>query len=439
METGKTLRGSTQLAFDTAEGIVNIVEGMYRNIASTPFPFSEEPAGRAPGIAGFVHESIRQVIGVSRSSADWALQRIAPGLDGTLPPGPHREAVIAVLNGIAGDHLERSGNPLATAMRLRVFLPDHSSGLDRSIAKSPHNATEGQNTIAFGDLFEHEQRAVEVYPQPHAMSEANFAPTGRLLVLAHGLCMNDLEWTSQQHNHATELAREGDYTPVYAVYNSGRHVSSNGRELCDQLSGLIDTWPVPVESISLVGFSMGGLVIRSAMHCAQQEKTAWLGKVDKSVYVGTPHHGAVMERGGFWLQKGLTFSPYTAPLAALGRVRSDGITDLRHGNVRDEDWQPHDTHEDHSDLRVPTPLPAQIEHYAIAATLSQRSGERIGKMLGDGLVHPSSATGRHADPQRHLDFAANNTRILYGVGHLAMLSDTRVTEQLKLWLGVVSD
>ena len=107
METGKTLRGSAQLAFDTAHGVTTIVEEMYRNIAAAPFPLGKAPEGRAPGVAGFVHESIRRVISTTRNASDWLLERIAPDLDRTLPPGPHREALIAVLNGVCGDYLAR--------------------------------------------------------------------------------------------------------------------------------------------------------------------------------------------------------------------------------------------------------------------------------------------------------------------------------------------
>jgi pimeloyl-ACP methyl ester carboxylesterase len=292
-----------------------------------------------------------------------------------------------------------------------------------------------ERRIPFANLFEVEKRPVEIHPQPTALTESGFSPGRKLLILVHGLSMNDREWTSHQHNHAEALAQHSDYTPVYVLYNSGRNVSTNGRELCNQLAGLLDAWPVPVDSITFIGFSMGGLLTRSAMHIAQEEGHAWLAKVDKAVYVGTPHHGAVMERGGFWLQKSLTYSPYTAPLSALGRVRSAGITDLRHGNVRDEDWQQHDEHEDNIDARQPTPLVSGIKHYAIAATLSKRSGERIGRLLGDGLVHPSSATGRHKSAEFELAFPEGHTKIFYDLGHLAMLHDMRVMQQLAEWLG----
>lgn len=440
METGKTLQGGANLVFDATDAITRIAEGMYRNIAASSWPLGREPEGPAPGIAGFVHESIRQVNGAARHIANAILGPVAPVLDRHGASGPYRQAAVSALNGVCGDHLERSGNPLAIPMQLRVLLPPLPGAvrIPRPVeAKTGVEVETGGEAARAGrlaGLLELERRSVEVYPRPTALADDAFSPGGRLLVVLHGLSMSELSWTARQHNHAEVLAQEGGYTPVYALYNSGRNISRNGRELSEQLTGLLNAWPTDVTSITLMGFSMGGLVARSAMHIAAQAGHAWLGKVDKAVYIGTPHHGAVMERGGFWLQKSLTYSPYTAPLSALGRLRSAGITDLRHGNVRDDDWRHHDEHEDNGDRRHPTPLPEGIAHHAIAATLSKRPGETIGRLLGDGLVHPSSATGRHANPAHHLAFAPQQTKILYGLGHLGMLGDPRVTAQLRQWL-----
>jgi pimeloyl-ACP methyl ester carboxylesterase len=431
METGKTLRGSANLVFDAADATTHIVEGMYRNIAATPWPMGEAPEGPARGIAGFVHGAIRAVTEVSRGASDWMLAQLSPILDSTLPPGPHRKAAIAALNGICGDHLAESGNTLAISMRLSVLLPPIAAPGESPVVEEGEPS---QQPIPFANLFEVDKRSVEIHPQSLALEESCFAPRKHLLILAHGLSMNDIEWTSHQHNHAETLAENSDYTPVYVLYNSGLNVSTNGRQLCRQITGLVQKWPVPVESITLVGFSMGGLVSRSATHIAKEEGHAWLEKVDKAVYIGTPHHGAVMERGGYWLQKSLNYSPYTAPLSALGRVRSAGITDLRHGNIQDDDWQHHDEHEDNKDFRRPTPLIKHIKHYAIAGTLSKSPGEQAGRLLGDGLVHPSSATGRHHDTELDLKFPEGHTKIFYDLGHLAMLHDPRVMEQLTEWL-----
>lgn len=435
METGKTLRGSAHLLFDATDAVTHIVEGMYRNIAAGSWPLGPAPEGPAPGIAGFVHHSIRKVNGATRGVADWALRRASPQLDRAWLPGPHREAVIAALNGVCGDHLANSGNPLAIPMSLRALLPTFPETGDAVYRKELPASDAREHRIPFANLFDAEKQPFEIYPQPLALRAHGFKPQRRLLILVHGLSMNDREWTSHQHNHAEALAKESDYTPVYVLYNSGRHISTNGRELCEQLSGLLDMWPVPVESITFIGFSMGGLITRSAMHIAAQDGHTWLERVDKAVYIGTPHHGAALERGGYWLQKSATYSPYTAPLAALGRVRSAGITDLRHGNIQDRDWALHDEHENPADMRQPTPLASNIHHYAIAGTLSKQPGQRIGRLLGDGLVHPSSATGRHPKAEFDLAIPEERSRIFYGVGHLAMLHDRRVMEQLTEWLG----
>lgn len=439
MKTGKTVHGSANLAFDAVESVTHIVEGMYRNIAAAPRPLGEAPEGPAQGIAGFVHESIRTVNKATRSVTDSVLARISPSLDRTLLPSPQREAIISALNGVCGDHLARSGNTLAIPMRLRVLLPPLAQPNETLTLNNPTAETSAEQKAPFVNLLEVEKRLVEIHPKPMALKEDSFVPRRRLLILAHGLSMNDREWTSHQHNHGEALAEHNDYTPIYVLYNSGLNVSTNGAELCKQLTGLLETWPVQVDSITFIGFSMGGLVTRSAIRTAKDEGHAWLDKVDKAAYIGTPHHGAVMERGGYWLQKSLTYSPYTLPLSVLGRIRSDGITDLRHGNVSDDDWQHHDEHEDNTDRRRPTPLAGGIKHYAIAASLSKRSGECIGKLLGDGLVHPSSATGRHKDPDFHLDFAQEHTKIIYDLGHLAILHDSRVLNQLREWLDVGSD
>jgi hypothetical protein len=417
MQTGRTLRGATRLGFDAVESVTDIVEGMYRNIAAAPPPFGQEPHGNARGIAGFVHEAIRTVNGGIRETTDLALRPLSGPLDRVYPPGPRREAAVALLNGVCGDHLESSHNPLAIPLELRIFLPS-KGGSDSADPADP----------AVYPLI--------LYPRstPLSSEERGFESTGRILVLAHGLCMNDRHWSWEGHNHGQALADAFGYTPVYLRYNSGRHISTNGRELAVALAQLVADWPVLVESLTLTGFSMGGLVIRSALHIACEQNLDWLGKVDRVAYVCTPHQGAALERGGFLLQKSVTFSPYTAPLAALGRIRSAGITDLRYGNVLDADWQGHDAHGDNSDRRRAAPLVAGIDHHAIAATLSKQPGERIGRLLGDGLVQPSSATGRHSNPDLELSFEDSRVRILYGQNHLGMLGDPRVSECLADWL-----
>src|SRR5437660_10821453 len=128
---------------------------------------------------------------------------------------------------------------------------------------------------------------------------------------------------------------------------------------------------------------MGGVGERIAHRYAAEAGCEWPGRLSTLVFLGTPHHGAPLERGGNWLQSLVGISPYTAPLSRLGMLRSAGITDLRFGNLLDEDWAACDRFERRPDGRRCVPLPAGVACYAVAAALGKRRGSD--RLLGDGL------------------------------------------------------
>jgi hypothetical protein len=127
-------------------------------------------------------------------------------------------------------------------------------------------------------------------------------------------------------------------------------------------------------------------------------------------------------------------SKYTSPLAPLGKIRSAGITDLRYGNLLDEDWQPHDRFRISGDLRRAVPLPEKVKCYAMAASASERPGSVSSIVLGDGLVPVGSALGLHSDPQRTLKFAKSRQWVGYGMRHWDLLSHPEVYEVIKKWI-----
>src|SRR3546814_14249740 len=86
---------------------------------------------------------------------------------------------------------------------------------------------------------------------------------------------------------------------------------------------------MPIEELVLIGHSMGGLVSRSACHHAGVVGHDWLAKLRAMVFLGSPHHGAALERGGNGLDLLLGASPYTAPFARLGKLRSAGRPEAR--------------------------------------------------------------------------------------------------------------
>jgi hypothetical protein len=385
------IRGTGRLVIDAAVGLTRIVETMHHNILRAPAPLgaaTQQPVG---GITGFVYKSIRGGTRLVGRGIDAVLGRFARLFDGGAS-STEREAVLAALNGVLGDHLQASRNPLAIDMQFRH-------------AGRPLETTRAALAAAF----------------PHA--------SGRVLVLAHGLCMNDLQWRRNGHDHGAALAAATGCTPVYLHYNSGLHVSTNGHALARRLEALLHAWPAPVEQLAIVGFSMGGLVARSACHYAERARHAWRRHLRTLVFLGTPHHGAPLERGGHWIDAILDASPYTTAFARLGKARSAGITDLRHGSVLDDDWK-----EGGAAAKRPIlALPHDVDCYAIAASISRRPGRIARHLLGDGLVPLASALGEHADPRRDLGIPATRRWVGYGMHHLDLLDSRQACRRLVRW------
>lgn len=355
------LRGVSRLAVDATRSVTDVVEEMHGALG-----------GIAAIFAAPVYASIRAVTSVVGVTLDAALSRLAPLLGETASTSD-RETVLAVMNGVFGDYLAETKNPLAIEMRLHVT-----------------------------------------------------ARTGRrLLVMVHGSSMTHVQCAL----HPEALARDLGYAVAYVQYNSGLHISTNGAAFADKLEELVRGWPEPLDEIVLVGHSMGGLVARSAVHAAEQAQHAWRGKLTKLISIGSPHHGAPLERAGNWFETLLGISRYSAPLARLGQLRSAGVTDLRWGNVLDEHWQDRDRFELGDDPRTPLPLPADVAGFAIAGTTAT-AGET--GLAGDGLVPVDSALGRHATPSHTLAFS--EVFVAHSTTHLELLAKPAVYEVLRRWL-----
>lgn len=369
------VRAVARLVTDATLELTDLVEGVHAGIVRAP-------RQRMRGLSGFVYRTVRGITRTAGVTADTVLGQVVP-LFGTRHSSPAREAILSAVNGVVGDYLKSTGNPLAITMQFRI----------------------NGKPLA-----------------PAALPDAS----RKLLVLVHGLCMNDLQWRRDGHNHGTALAHDLGYTPVYLHYNSGQHISANGRLLATRLEALLAQWPVPVEKLVIVGHSMGGLVARSACHYGIEAGHAWPASLRKLVFLGTPHHGAPLECVGNWLETVLKAMPYAAPFARLGMLRSAGITDLRHGNVLDGDWEGRDRFQRGPDKRTPLPLPEGVACYAVAGKLA--------RFAGDGLVTVQSALGQHAEASRTLGFPEAHQWIAEGVGHLDLLGDAGVYERIRCWL-----
>ena len=402
----RALRGAAKLATEATTGLTDLVEAVHARIASVP-GLHAAADGRTRGITGLVYKTIRGVTRAVGGSVDTLLAVLAPalaprpGAESAGLPSPEREAILAALNGVLGDHLAKTANPLAIRMALR-----------------------------------HGGRALPL--QRAALATALPDAGEKLLVLIHGLCMNDLQWRrvnaqGQAHDHGQALAAALGFTPVYLHYDSGLHVSTNGRALANQLEQLLEQWPRPIARFAIVAHSMGGLLARSALHYGRAAGHHWPDRLDDLACLGTPHHGAPLERAGQGVDMLLSATPYAGPFGRLAKLRSAGITDLRHGNLVDEDWVGGDRFEGAADRRQARPLPAGPRCYTIAGTVGPQGGLKD-KLLGDGLVPVASALGKHRLVKRTLKFLPEHQRVFEQTNHMQLLSSTDVFEQLRMWL-----
>lgn len=390
------LHGISRLVLTGIGEIIDLVEMLHRKILCLPLEEGDDATRGTGGITGMVYGRVRASTAVVSRWSDAALAPSA-AMPARKLSTAEREAVLAALNGLVGDHLAASANSLAIPMRLRV--DGQPLQLDR-------------NALAA------------------ALPQAG----GKLLILVHGLCRCDLQWRRGGHDHGAALARDLGYTPLYVHYNSGRHVSVNGREFSALLESAVEQWPVPVEEVAILAHSMGGLVSRSACYYAKAARHSWIRRLRHMVFLGTPHHGAPLARGGHWLVEVLGRAAYTAPFARLGRIRSAGITDLHYGNLLDEDWMECNRFGHGVDNRRRVPLPRGVKCYAVAGSTGRRAGDLRERLLGDGLVPLDAALGKHQERSRSLSFPQSRQWVAYGIHHLDLLGRLEVYERIRDWL-----
>ena len=424
------IQGLSQLATQGVLGVTGLAELVQGNVYKTvaaPFGllgsrFVDATPGasgvKAGGITSFVYGSVKGITRLAGGTVNAAVAKAAPMIAqrfGIPASSREREAVLSSLNGVLGDQLLATANPLAIRMSLRC---------------------NGQPLLL----------------EKTALTQQLPAVGGKLLVVLHGLCMNDLQWTSgdkgekgdkgdegyKAYNHADMLAKALGYTPVYLHYNTGLHTSINGQQFAGLMEQLVAAWPGPIEEISLLVHSMGGLVSRSACHVAELSGMAWRKHLKNIVFLGTPHHGAPLEKLGNWLDISLGSNFVTRPFAAIGQIRSSGITDLRYGHVLESSWRVNGKEIDRfvrsPDSREPLPLPAGVNCFAVAATTSSEARALKDALFGDGLVPLRSALGQHDEAPHCLNFLPDNQWTAYGTSHMALLSRPDVGDRLLKWL-----
>jgi pimeloyl-ACP methyl ester carboxylesterase len=395
-------RALAGLAFDELRRAPGGIWGFHRAIADRAFKASG--AGAVPArvmhntIASGTYAALGGAVQAMGRAADAALRR-GPGDARAISVTPRGSAVVAGITGLIGDRLEQERSALHQPLAVRV---------------------DGH----------------PVPPERAALRQAFPAATPRLVVFLHGLMETEFSWRlgsgSHGQTYGTRLARDLGCTPVYVRYNSGRHISQNGRELSELLTALVRAWPVEVGEIALVGHSMGGLVARSACHLADEEDAPWVRQVRHVVSLGSPHMGAPLEQAVHLASAALHALPETRPVSAFLRRRSAGIRDLRQGSLVDEDWRDRDPDALRAAACREVPLLEGATHCFVAATITRSPRHPLGRLIGDLLVLEPSASGRGRT--RRIPFKEEHGIHVGPATHFALLNHPRVYERLRDWL-----
>jgi pimeloyl-ACP methyl ester carboxylesterase len=408
--TPEETRAAGSLTARTIAGTVRHIEQTHLGVASRPFGLS----GRAGRPVRMVHDAVsRTVYGTIRTAllaAGMAASEVLTAAARSRPTAEPAGATlagnltIAALNAAIGDRLHLEDNPLAIRMAIRV------DGRD-------------------------------VPPDRSALAAAFPGATSKVAVFLHGLMETEDAWRLHARRHyddpqvcyGTLLARDLGYTPVYIRYNTGRHVSETGRGLVRLLSELVGAWPAAVDEVLLVGHSMGGLVARSGCHQGDESGAPWVPLVRHVVCLGSPHLGAPLERAAGHAGRAMARLAETRSLATLISGRSVGIKDLRFGYLVDADWTGCDPDTCLTDHRTDVPLLSTANHYLISATLAGAADSPTGRLIGDLLVLPASASGGHRSG-RHIPFPVGNHQHFGGLHHFHLLNHPDVYRTMRGWL-----
>ncbi len=432
----RRLLGLRDLVHDAIDVITTLVEETHEAAAKKPVALLSlsEPIGRAArevdgvrrGVARAVFDGVRGANHGVRALSDRAIAAVNDAIDAAgLVAGvaaatpeitdahPLGQASAfdtwvdrgeSALNGAIGDFLAARANPLATPMALRQR--GHTLRMDRA-----------------------------------ELARALPAATGKVCVFIHGLGCSDSVWTPDrratdtQLSFGDELSRALGYTPLYLRYNSGLHISENGRELSLLLRELIESYPIELDQLVLVGHSMGGLVARSAVHYGSELDRAAFSKITHVLGIASPHFGAPLARASHVVSSvAALFDAAGAQVPAkVLRARSAGMKDLAFGALLDEDWRGQDVDASLLAAQPPRlPFVSGVAYGYIAARYRPPDSGPLGEWLGDLLVQLPSASGRHRDPARHLPFHMGH--VVDGAHHAALTTHPEVYRQLERFL-----
>jgi len=397
-------RALGSLAGAAMAGTAAFVDDMHQAIlrrSTAHVPFGEPVGVVHNAIAKPIYAGVRGLTGALGLAAGHGYAATRPPDAPALADSPRAAIGLGALSGLYGDLLHRDGSPLAVSMSVR-------------------------------------SRNGAVAPTPEGLATAFPDATACLAVFVHGLGETETAWRlfappEGPATYGERLRRDLGSTPLYLRYNTGLHISENGRLLAALLEEMVEHWPVPVREIALFGHSMGGLVIRSAAHYGQEQEAAWVPKLRHVFCLASPHHGAPLEKAVHVAAWALDRVPETRGLARFLKLRSAGIKDLRYGYLVDEDWDGRDPDALFEDTASDVAFVDSANYYALSAAVTRDERHPVGHLVGDLLVRRRSASG-HGPRGRRVPFDVDNGHHAGGLNHFTVLNHPDVYRQIRVWL-----
>ena len=268
------------------------------------------------------------------------------------------------------------------------------------------------------------------------LAETLLKTEGKVIIFIHGLMVDEVlfeEPTRGKKGYGPLLSSEKNYTILYVRYNTGRHISQNGRSISELINLLNEKYSKEIKSITIIAHSMGGLVTRSSCHYAGIEKHSWIQKVNKIFLIGVPNDGAFLEKLGHLTTSILRsiWNFQTKIIANIADERSNGIKDLRWGFLIDEDWQAPNANDLVGVKRTEIPPLKNVKYYIIVGTLMENENNVVSQYFGDGLVGKKSASAESSSLLNSKEEDFLEYKVFPKINHLSILTDQTIYEYIR--------